>query len=56
MEAIVFLFVSATKIYQYKTKDSKIEKYTLCLGNISGYFSANNIKNRIKWVCVRFYC
>ena len=29
-----FLSVNATKIYQFKAKDSEI-KYTLCLGNIS---------------------
>ena len=27
-----FLFVSATKIYQFKVKDSEIKDYTLCLG------------------------
>ena len=52
-----FLFVNATKIYQFKAKDFKIKKYPLCLGNISGDFSANKMKkNRIKWVCVRFFC
>ena len=45
-----FLFLNATKIYQFKAKDSKIKKiYPLCLGNISGDFSANNMKKyRIK--------
>ena len=38
-----FLFVNATKIYQFKAKDSEIKKYPLCLGNISGDFSANNM-------------
>ena len=38
-----FLFVNATKICQFKAKDSEIKKYLLCLGNISGDFSANNI-------------
>ena len=54
-----FLFVNVTKIYQFKAKDSEIKKYPLCLGNISGDFSANNIKknkNRIKLVCVQFFC
>ena len=52
-----FLFVNATKIYQFKAKDSEIKKYPLCLGNISGDFSANNMKkNKIKWVYVRFFC
>ena len=39
-----FLFLNATKIYQFKAKDSKIKKYPLCSGNISGDFSANNMK------------
>ena len=58
MEAPVsFLFVNATKIYQFKEKDFEIKKNTLCLRNITGGFSANNAKkNRIKWVCVRFFC
>ena len=66
MGATVFLFVNATKIYQFKAKDSEIKKYLLCLGNISGVFSANIMKtkkkqkknkknNRIKWVSVRFF-
>ena len=38
-----FLFVNATKIYQFKTIDS--EKYSLFLGNISGDSSANKMKN-----------
>ena len=41
-----FLFVNPTKIYQSKAKDSEIKKYPLCLGNISGDFSANNIKRQ----------
>ena len=44
-----FLFVNATKMYQYRAKDSEIKKYPFCLGNISGDFSANSMKkNRIK--------
>ena len=54
-----FLYVSATKIYQFKAKDSEIKKYPMYLGSISGNFSANNMKkkkkNRIKWMCVRFF-
>ena len=37
-----FLFVNATKIYQFKTKDSEINDYALCLGNISKDFIINN--------------
>ena len=40
-----FLFINTTKIYQFKAKDSEINIYPLCLGNISGDFSANNMKN-----------
>ena len=36
--------VNAKKIYNFKAKDSEITKYPLCLGNISGDFSANNTK------------
>ena len=28
-----FLFVNATKIYQFKSKNSEIKKYPLCLRN-----------------------
>ena len=41
-----FLLVNATKIHQFKAKDSEIKKYLLCLGNISGDF----------WMYVRFFC
>ena len=52
-----FLFTNATKIYQFKAKESEIKKYLLCLGNISVDFSANNIKKvTIEWVCVLFFC
>ena len=33
-----FLFVNATKIYQFRVKDSEIKEYPLCLGNILGDF------------------
>ena len=39
-----FLFVNATKIYQFKAKNFEIKKCRLCLGNISGNISANNMK------------
>ena len=56
--SINFLFVNFEK-YQFKAKDTEIKKYPLCLGKISGSFSAYNMKekkNRIKWVCVLFIC
>ena len=37
-------FLNATKVYQFKAKDSEIKGYTLCLGNISKDFTINNIK------------
>ena len=40
-----FLFVNATKIYQFKARDFEIKDYTLCLGNISKDFTINNLKN-----------
>ena len=44
-----FLFVNATKISQFKAKGSEIKKYLLCLGSISGDFSANiNMKKKKK--------
>ena len=39
-----FLFVNATKIYQFKAKDSEIKDYTLCLGNISKDLAINIMK------------
>ena len=42
-----FIFVNATKIYQFKAKDSEIKIYPLCLGNISGEFSVNNTKKTV---------
>ena len=40
-----FLFANAKKIHHFKAKDSEIKKkHPLCLGNISGYFSANIMK------------
>ena len=39
-----FLFANAEKIYQFKAKYFKIKKCSMCLGNISGDFPANNMK------------
>ena len=38
--------VFATKIYQFKVKNSELKKHALCLGNILGDFSANNMKKK----------
>ena len=43
-ESDSFLFVNATKIYQFKAKKSEIKQYPLCLGNISKDFTFDNIK------------
>ena len=46
-----FLFVNATIVYQFKAKNSEIKDYALCLGNISQYFTINNLKkSRLKGV------
>ena len=39
-----FLFANATKVYQFKAKNSDIKDYALCLGNISKDFTINNMK------------
>ena len=46
MRETVFLFVNATKIHQFKAKDSEIKKYPFCLGNISKIFSPNNMEKK----------
>ena len=52
-----FLFVNATKIYQFKAKDSEIKDYALCLGNISKDFTINNMtKIALKGVANFFFC
>ena len=39
-----FLFVNATKKYQFNIKNSKIKDFALCIGNISKDFTINNMK------------
>ena len=39
-----FIFINATKVYQFKVKESEIKKCALCLGNISKNFAINNMK------------
>ena len=39
-----FLFVNPAKIYQFKAKKPEVKDYALCLGNISKYFTINNMK------------
>ena len=51
-----FLFVNATKVYQFKAKNSEIKDYALCLGNISKDFTINNMKkNAIRRSCKIFF-
>ena len=45
-DTTLFLFVNATKVYQFKTKNLEIKDYALCLGNISKDFTINNLKKQ----------
>ena len=46
-----YIFVNGTEIIKFKTKDTEINPYNICLGNISKDFSESNIKkNRIEWL------
>ena len=52
-----FLFVNATKIYQFKAKDSEVIPYPLCLGNISKDFTNGNMKKTgLKGRVQLFFC
>ena len=56
-ESSSFLFVNATKKYQFKAKDFEIKDYILCLSNISKDFTMNDMrKNMIKEKCKIFFC
>ena len=46
------LFVNGTEIIKFKAKDSEITPYELCLGNISKYWSLDNMKKTTLWGCV----
>ena len=49
------MFVNATKVYQFKAKNSEIKDYALCLGNVSKDFAINNIKKTgLKGVTIFF--
>ena len=41
-----YLFVNGTEIIKFKAKDSEINVYSLCLGNISKDWSQENIKKK----------
>ena len=50
-----FLFSNATKVYQFKTKDSEIKDYALSLGNVSKDFTINIIKKTGLKGVVKFF-
>ena len=49
-----FLFLNATKVYQFKTKNSEIKDYALCPDNVSKDFAINNMEKNIKRSCKIF--
>ena len=52
-----FLFVHATKIYQFKAKDSEVIPYPSWLGNISKDFTIGNMKKTgLKGSVQLFFC
>ena len=50
-----FLFVNATKIYQFKAKNSEIKDYALCLGIAPKDFTINNMKKTGLKEVVKFF-
>lgn len=56
-ESNSLLYANGIKVYQFKAKDLlEITRYPLCLDNISKDFTVDDIKNRIKWICLQFFC
>ena len=50
-----FLIVNATKIYQFKAKNSEIKDYALCLGNFLKSCAIDNLKKTgLKGVVIFF--
>ena len=49
------MFVNATKVYQFKAKNSEIKDYALCLGNVSKDFTINNMKKTGLKGVVKFF-
>ena len=43
-----FLFVNATKVYQFEAKNLEIKDYALCLHNASKDFTINDMKKKQK--------
>ena len=51
-----FLFVNATKVYQFKVKYSEVKDYVQCLGNISKDYTIKNMtKKMINRSCKIFF-
>ena len=50
-----FLFVNATKVYQFKAKNSEIKDYALFLGNVLKDFKVIKKKKNIKRSCKIFF-
>ena len=55
-ESNSFLFVNATKVYQFKAKNSKIKDYALCLRMFQNILQLIIWKNRYKRSCTIFFC
>ena len=47
-----YLFVNGTEMYKSKAKDSAIVASPLFLGNISKYWSTDNMKKKLDWLCL----
>ena len=47
-----YLFVNDTEIHKFQAKDSEIVATPLSLGNISKDLSVDNMKKKIKWICL----
>ena len=54
-ESNSFLFLNATKIYQFKAKISDIKDYVSCLGNISKYFTTDKMRKTESKGVVKFF-
>ena len=41
-----FAFVNSLKLNQFKVKYSEMKPFPMCLGNISKYFTVNDVKKK----------
>ena len=44
VQIVIYLFINGTEIIKFKAKDSEINPYELCLGNMSKDWSVDNMK------------